>query len=612
MVTINANHQIETIWDIDGLEFPYNVVAKALSDLVKSNAVTDVFFGDQALIGAQKTVQLLEDTTTVTWDHFYCKLPGSIVVNSKEESIDARKAPIRDARNVFQRSMEELTAEAGQTVLELIEQGSLYRGDEHKASIQEFLRYKAQYAALAPEAKGNWCWANAMNNRVSKIRNTALGTLLVNLSEGMDLDTAVRKFEAVMAPSNYKRPKALVTAKMIADAEKTIVELGYEESLARRHAVPEDITVNNVIFVNRDARKTLKQTSALDMLKDDVAVATTDKTLARVEEIGIDDFITNIVPKVNDIELLVESRHMRSLMSLVAPVNQSAPCMLKWNNNFSWSYTGDVADSHMKENVKAAGGKVDGVLRFSIQWNEAGDNRNDFDAHCKEPDGNHIGFQNKRGHASGGELDVDIIHPDKSQTAVENITWPSTSRMKDGVYTFYVNNWSHRGGSSGFRAEIEFEGQVYQFNHTRDITQGNNVVVAKVKFSKKDGFSIVESMDSTVATREVWGIKTQQFVKVSMMMFSPNFWDGQQGIGNKHYMFILDGCKNDAAPRGYYNEFLNASLDKHKRVFEVLGSKMRVEPSDRQLSGVGFSTTVRNSIVAKVSGSFSRTLKINF
>jgi hypothetical protein len=195
---------------------------------------------------------------------------------------------------------------------------------------------------------------------------------------------------------------------------------------------------------------------------------------------------------------------------------------------------------------------------------------------------------------------------------VENITWPSTSRMKDGVYTFYVNNWSHRGGSSGFRAEIEFEGQVYQFNHTRDITQGNNVVVAKVKFSKKDGFSIVESMDSTVATREVWGIKTQQFVKVSMMMFSPNFWDGQQGIGNKHYMFILDGCKNDAAPRGYYNEFLNASLDKHKRVFEVLGSKMRVEPSDRQLSGVGFSTTVRNSIVAKVSGSFSRTLKINF
>ena len=50
----------------------------------------------------------------------------------------------------------------------------------------------------------------------------------------------------------------------------------------------------------------------------------------------------------------------------------------------------------------------------------------------------------------------------------------------------------------------------------------------------------------------------------------------------------------------------------HKRVFEALGSKMRVESSDEQLSGVGFSSTKRNSLVCKLEGSFTRTVKILF
>ena len=61
-----------------------------------------------------------------------------------------------------------------------------------------------------------------------------------------------------------------------------------------------------------------------------------------------------------------------------------------------------------------------------------------------------------------------------------------------------------------------------------------------------------------------------------------------------------------------YNEFLDNSLNTHRKVFEVLAGKMKCPVSKEQLSGVGFSSTQRNELICKVAGSFTRTLKIKF
>lgn len=54
--------------------------------------------------------------------------------------------------------------------------------------------------------------------------------------------------EQIVAPSNYKRSKPIYTQRMLDDAKKTLTELGYMDSLKRRFANLDDITVNNILF----------------------------------------------------------------------------------------------------------------------------------------------------------------------------------------------------------------------------------------------------------------------------------------------------------------------------------------------------------------------------
>jgi len=608
VVTI-VDNKIVSMWDnFDSLEYPYREVAKRMHDIVHSYRIKKYFITKERNMGVDNNKALDDNGNVIVFNHLHYKLPNDRVYQGYA-SIGEVEGAYQANFDVFERSMRELTKEAGEIVLDLINQKSLYRGEEFKEKIKDFLSYKNIYDNLAEEEKENWCWVHSIdkNNGVMRIRNTAIGTLLVDLSNGQDLNTAVSKFESIMAPANYQRPKALITKKMVDNAEKKINELGLQDALPRRFATLDDITVDNVIFVNRKSYQKMIG-NVFDELKKEIPDS--PKKFDKVEEIDAETFINDIVPNAKNIKAMVQGKHEANFVSLIAPVNKDAPKIFRWNNNFSWAYKGDVTDS-MKENVKKAGGNVEGVLRFSIQWNDNGGNENDFDAHCIEPGRNEIFFEKKDNHKTTGNLDVDIINPN-GEVAVENITWSDKRKMEEGIYQFFVHNYSHRGGRSGFKAEIEYDGEICSFDYPRELKQNENVMVAKIEFSREKGIKFIESLEGNTQSREIWGITTNKFTPVSSIMFSPNYWDEQKGIGNKHYLFMLEGCKNYEKPRGLFNEFLRNDLKENRKVFEVLGSKMRVEDSENQLSGLGFSSTKRNDLIVKVEGNFNRVLKIKF
>ena len=604
------NGVVSTIWDVNIGDTTYQPVADALSAYIKSKAVENVFFSKEQRAGTSHNFELLPNGESKKWEHFYAEIPAISV--ERRRSIGDVQGEFRATKSVFKRSLDEISEDSLLTVLELISQNSLYRGEEWKNPLNIFLEHKRAYTALGDDRLRDlyaWEMSVKVGGAIGRIRNHSIGTLLVNISEGMELDLAVRKYEQIVAPANYKRPKAIFTQKMLEEAQRTIEELGYMTALGRRYATLDDITANNILFSNKDSAKRIAGASIFDDMKKDVPV--NPKKFSRVEEVAIADFVSSILPNAQEIELFLESRHSGNLMSLIAPQDKTSKSMFKWNNGFSWAYAGNIADSTMKENVKAAGGKVDGILRFSIQWNDEDYNPNDFDAHCIQPNGNTIFFGSKRDNSTTGELDVDIITPTRGRAAVENITWLNKSRMPRGTYQFLVNCYSNRGGRSGFKAEIEFDGQIYSFDYNRELRHGENVYVANVEFDGET-FRLVEKLPSGVSSRDIWGLKTNQFVPVSVVCYSPNYWDEQTGVGNRHYFFMLKDCVNPERPNGMFNEYLKEDLLKHKRVFEALGSKMAVADSADQLSGVGFSSTRRGDVIVKVKGATERILKIKF
>lgn len=597
LVTFNADLEMTTLWDFRGqsdIPAVYLAPFNAIDQYVRSRPIAGLFNHSEPYAGVH---QNLDKDRNVLWQHFFAKIPA--IAFNTDNVVGRQSAELRDSKNVLVRSITEISEDAVQTVRELIAQDSLPRGREYSAIVEQLYAAQIQYKDVREEDRDAWAWikAHQVGPALARARNTAVGTLLTDLTAGRDLEGAVAAYDRIMAPTNFKRPTALVTPRMLEAAKARLQELDLMSALDRRRLDTRDLTADRALYVYRP---TTSVKNVFEQIADDAPVQV--KTLEKVERIGIDDFVTNVLPTAKRIRVLVEREHLGHFVTLTGPVDPNAKNMMKHDNSFSFSYAGGVADA-IKERVKREGGNVNGWMRASLAWH----NFDDLDLHFKGG-GEHVYFGNKRGNHAW--LDVDMnAGGGSTREPVENITFDN--QLPAGSYEVWVNQYARREErDSGFELEIEVNGSTFNFGSPTSPRMDSEHI--KFTVDKDGNVNIGETAMSKSSSGMVkWGVKTGTFVLVKAITLSPNHWT--RPVGLKHWFFLLDGCVSDEQTRPFFNEHLCAELAKDRKVTEALGSKIQVAPAEgAELSGLGFSESNRNHVYVEVEGQFKRTLKVLF
>ena len=148
------NNKIHTIWELNIGDETYQPVCDALDIYVKSHTISDIYTTKFSKIGTDYNFEEI-DGKAYKWDHFFLELPDKFV-NTSNSSNEEVKGQFRDTRNVFKRSLDEITVDALNTILELINSNTLYKGAEWKGVLTEFKKYKKEYDRLTSDSEKNY------------------------------------------------------------------------------------------------------------------------------------------------------------------------------------------------------------------------------------------------------------------------------------------------------------------------------------------------------------------------------------------------------------------------------------------------------------------------
>jgi hypothetical protein len=617
LITNNAEGDaVSVMWDEANTPAFFVPAVLALKKAVLKAEITGVFLTSNPIMGTPQTGE---------WEHLSTTLPTTMLKGTRSKTAEQLMAGKLEDRKMLIRALTSFQPDVIAKVVALINTGTLDREDTVSGMAEWFQALHTKFFNEPNSQKKEsllWFAVATAPEAFMHIKNTVLGKLLKDLTNGDSFETVVRKFSSNVSSDTYQRAQSAPSQGAIDQAEKMFAESGFAPSLRRKFATFGEIPEPAFLWKDKAiARQVIQKAASVGTLFGGVeakvkSVEPSNSGNLPDSTVSWDKFERTILPTADIIEILVDDANR--MMALVTAADESAPNMLQWGNPFSWYYHGGI--DGMKQRVENAGGRYENnEIRCSLSW----DGGTDLDLSCRTPSGENLHFgTTRRTSRCGGNLDVDANGGSvTSMTPVENIRW--IDGAQSGMYTFTNTNYAQRGrGPVPFKMELEVGGRIYSYSGVAEQYDGKGGKwkqdVFSFRYVKGQPVNVImpNLASATSVVAETWGVPLNSFVKVKGITNSPNLWEEQKVTHTgEHIFFLLEGCKDESSGkgRGFLIETLQSELKEHRKTLESFVAKATIEGvEEASACGVGQSKDSNWNITVRVtSNNLTRLVKID-
>lgn len=499
----------------------------------------------------------------------------------------------------------------------------------------------------------------AENRPVTRFHNSLIGLLakeiksftaerIENATDEAGVITDEARAAAVKAAekaaiANYTQAmanKGVTTREVRAGQSDSIINQlerdGYLESIVlRTHVAPSVIPSEAMVWTG--ATETTLSLAEKVRAKARMHLPSSNRVVGG-EEISIDDFIKNVIPNAVSMRLNVQGLKEAQLCSLTGPGSPEPKQIFSHGNNYSLAFKGGTAD-YVSANVTAKGGDISTYFRVSLGWGKNGINlATDYDLHVwigypftddsrvamKESD---VYFRNPSLIRGFDVLDIDANRAGSKDEGipVENMRFreQELELLKGKTLTFGVHAWMKSTNlPDPYDVLVAIGGKKFMVNCPSGNKHKDARLICSVRVNEDGTVTEPEwiNEDLKVVDPEQamssgsWGLPASSFTPVSMLLKSPTHWDNEQGKGNLIWMFALPVCKATDELTSIFNEQLHPDLYPLRRGIQLLAETHKVPVADAQVSGIGFSSTLRELAVVEVvdQANVKRTYKVRF
>lgn len=353
------------IWSLEDAPELYQNSMKAMIKAIKRAKITGVFLSSDKVWG---------NPVTGDWTHFSVQPPKTgVFVHSTNSILNAEQkmAEKREDFITMINALKKYNLPLVQSAVALLKTDSLYRS-EKVLGIAEWLLELHNARTPLHVNKQNILWLAVATAPPGFCHpsSSMIGTLLDDISDGMEFSDVSRRFKAKMSPLQYQRPQAAPSKGNVLQAERIVEKLGIADSLKRRFARLDEI---KKMWQPTEQAKPEKN-GVFGHLKTKDSVGPDNMVLAQPTIlITWDKFQRTVLPNALSIEFLVPGRNA-NYGAITTAVNPEAPPILQWDtpenrNPFAHYIWVSGSSASQWGLIKGAYCKVNAITYVPSMWN---------------------------------------------------------------------------------------------------------------------------------------------------------------------------------------------------------------------------------------------------